>query len=108
MIGWNRYQYNGKEGFYLNLVEEYPEDDKNVGGCLQTSISAPYAESEKVKNIVMSLDAPATIVFKGRMQSRAGSVSLVCDEIISITPFVARPPLAGSSPNGDKTPKAST
>lgn len=94
MIGWNRYQYNGREGFYMNVIEAYPADDKNAGGSLQTAISAPYAESSKVQAVVMSLAAPATVQFKGRMQSRAGSVSLVCDEIISITPFAASPAVA--------------
>lgn len=87
IIGWNRYQYNGREALYLNIIEDYPQDDKNVGGSLQTAIAAPYAESAKVLDVAMSLTAPATIEFKGRMQSRAGSVSLVCDEIISVTPF---------------------
>ena len=107
IIGWNRYQYNGREGFYMNLVEHYPADDKNAGGCLQTAVSAPFAESSKVQGVPMSLREPATIVFKGRMQSRAGSVSLVCDEIVSITPFVAKatPP---ATQVADKQPRPAT
>jgi hypothetical protein len=104
-VGWSRYQYNGREGFYLNVVEQHPQDDKNAAGSFQTAISAPYAESAKVTGVVMNLAAPATVELKCRMVSRAGSTSLVCDEITSVKPFVAsavQP--APSAPNAE--PKA--
>lgn len=89
LIGANRYQYNGREGFYLNVIERYAEDDKNGFGCFQTAISAPYAESAKFLTVPMSLDAPATVELKCRLVSRAGNTSLVCDEVLKVTPFKA-------------------
>lgn len=88
IIGWNRYKFNGREGFYLNLVEDYGNDTEgDSAGCTQKSVSAPYIESKKLEGVPMSLERPATIVFKGKMQTRGRSDALVCDEIVSVTPY---------------------
>ena len=87
MIGFSSYQYNGKEGFFLNVIEDYEMDDKQCGGSMQTAVSAPYEELSKVKGVSMSLAFPATIEFKGRFQSRGNTTTIICDEIVKITPF---------------------
>ena len=84
IIGYSSYSYNGREGFYLNCIENYQSDDKSNSGSFQTGISANYEELHKLKGVPMSLEKPAIITFKGRVQNRGGVPTLLCDEIISI------------------------
>ena len=110
IIGWNRYRYNGREGFYLNVIEDYkPDAEGDSGGSTQKSIQAPYAESKKIEGVPMSADAPAIIVFKASMQTRGRSDALVCDEILSIAPALstAKAPLHAGQP-ADKQPRPAT
>jgi len=105
IIGWNRYKYNGREGFYLNLVEDYGDDAQgDSAGSTQKSVSAPYAESKKLEGVKMSIERPATIVFKGKMQTRGRSDALVCDEIVSVIPYKAVSPSASSMSSSSPTP----
>lgn len=88
MIGWSRYKYNGREGFYLNCVEEYPVSaDGDSIGCSQQSISTPYAESVKVQGVKMGLFEPAIVEFVPLSVSRGGNTVLTAAEIVSITPY---------------------
>lgn len=107
LIGFNSYNYNGKTGLFLHCVESYPADSQESGGSFQTAISAPYSELKKLfdmrgEKIPASLEAPATITFKGALQNRGGNTVLLCEEIISVVPQAR--PSAGATTT--KEPKA--
>lgn len=89
IIGHNKYSYNGREGLYLNLVEDYEEGNKDQVGSFQSAVAAPYDEHTKLTGISMSVSEPAVIEFVGRRVNRQGNTVLVCDEIVKITPFKA-------------------
>jgi hypothetical protein len=73
----------------LNLIEDYGDENPNQVGSLQTSLRAPYAESEKVIKVKMSLQRPAMLKLKCKMTVFGGSVSLACLEILEAVPFKA-------------------
>lgn len=86
IIGHQRYKYNGREGFYLQCVEDYPVSDDMVGSSVQ-SVSTPYSESEKLKGVQMGIFTPAIIEFVPATINRGGNTVLIAEEIISITPY---------------------
>jgi hypothetical protein len=88
VIGWSKYSFNGQEGLRLFFIEQFEQGDRNGAGSFQTVITAPYTEASKLVNVSLSLDAPANIEVKCRLVNRGGKVSLVCDEILKITPTV--------------------
>ena len=99
IIGHQRYRYNGREGFYLQCVEDYPVSDDMVGASVQ-SVSTPYSESEKLKGVLMGLFTPAIIEFVPATINRGGNAVLIAEEVISITPFVQwskKPPVSTTS-----------
>jgi len=85
-IGHQRYRYNGREGFYLQCVEDYPESEDQFGSSVQ-SIPTPYAESDKFKGVPMGLFEPAIIEFVPAIINRGGNSVLTAEKIVSITPY---------------------
>ncbi len=86
IIGHQRYKYNGREGFYLQCVEDYPVSEDSVGSSVQ-SVSTPYSESLKLKGVPMGLFNPAIIEIVPATINRGGNTVLTAEEVISITPF---------------------
>lgn len=86
VIGHTRYKYNGREGFYLQCVEDYPVSDDSFGSSVQ-SAATPYSESDKLKGVPMGLFNPAIVEFVPATVNRGGNTVLIAEEVISITPY---------------------
>lgn len=88
IIGHQRYKYNGREGFYLNCVDDYPPSDNgDTVGCSQQSVFAPYSESKKIEGVQLGLFEPAMIEIVPSTISRKGTTVLVAESVIGIKPF---------------------
>lgn len=86
IYGYSFYDNSGKKGFYLNLAEDYLDRDGAVGS-FSISMSAPYAEIERITAVKMSIDKPATVEIMQVQQPMGRSLVVMCQELISITPF---------------------
>lgn len=91
LIGVGGYSYNGKEGLYLQCVENYQEGNDLQFGSRGINIQAKFADVRKIQDAVkpeeIGVFKPAIIEFVPLTVSRGGNEVMTAEEILQVIPF---------------------
>lgn len=102
LIGIGGYNYNGREGLYLQCVENYEEGNELSYGSRGANVQAKFEDIKKIQDAVkaseIGLFKPAIIEFVPLTVQRGGNEVMTCEEVIQVTPFhVWHKPVSASS-----------